>query len=289
MNNIKKLCIVPGLLLLAAGCNQARDDGTPATTAGAEPASTAPAEVSDPGRAVPAYVRAVHTVRGAGPVSVAIDGTTVMENLALGEASEFIGVHDPKVKIHATRAHQITVAGADGKTLAGPLALDLERGEDITVVVGGAPGRITLTPFEHTNRGSSTRGQAKLAVLHADKALPEVGISLDGKAQPGDIGYGEVTKYFDVAPGKHMLKVHYDKSLIGIVDISRRPGIQSPPSAVRANSIVAMTRPLNLQEGEVYSAILYADATGLPHLRLLEDKFRPALIRAPDAGLQGAT
>lgn len=276
---------ISGLFVLAAaGCNQTNDTRTSA--AGRDEVSTAPAsaEVSDPQQAVRAYIRAVHTVRGAGPVALAVDGHNIVSDLKFGSASQFVGLHDPKVKIHAAADHKITVTDAAGKTIGGPLSLDLERGEDVTVVIGGTPGNITLTPFEHTNRGSKA-GMAKLAVLHSDPALPEVSLQLDDKAQPNDIGYGQVTRYLEVAPGQHTLRAQYDKALAGVVDADRAGAPASPPrpAGVTGKSIVSLTQPLNLKAGEVYSVIVFADANGLPALRLLEDKFRPALIRAPDA------
>lgn len=284
--NTKYLLLVPGLLITAAGCNSARDNNSPGTTSVQTEAATAPvsAEVSDPQQAVRAYVRTVHTVPGAGPVSLAIDGTPVVDNIAFGNASEFVGLHDPKVKINATRDHQITAVNADGKILAGPLLLDLDRGEDVTIVIGGSPSNVTLTPFEHTNRGSDM-GQAKLAVLHADKSLPELTLQVDGKARPNDIGYGQVTQYFNVQPGQHTLKVQYDKSLAGIVDVDKvgAPASRPRPVGVKGSVQTTLTQPLNMAAGEVYSVLVYADAKGFPKLRLLEDKFRPALIRAPDA------
>lgn len=278
---INKMWIVPGVLLVAAGCNQGTQSGNDPGINNIEPA---PAAVTEPNTPAAAYVRAVHTVRGAGPVTVTIDGQPAIADLAFGRASDFIGVHGEKVKIHSTQDHQITVVDAAGKTIGGPLPVDLERGEDFTVVIGGTPGKLTLTPFEHTNRGPDNEN-AKLAVLHADRTLPEVAIAIDSKNWTGDIGYGEVTGYRVVAPGRHTLSVMYDKTLVGILDLDRKPGISPPPPVgVRATNLIALKQPMELEAGKVYSVILHADANGRPKLYFLEDKFVPALIRQPDIG-----
>lgn len=286
----KVLWMLPGLLLTVAGCNQ-NPPGTAQTAAtnSIDTVQPAAAEVTEPNQPVRAYVRAVHTVRGAGPVALAVDGENIVNDLRFGDTSEFVGVHGDKVKIHSTKAHQISVVDAANKTVAGPLSVDLERGEDVTIVLGGALGKITLKAFEHTNRGADFE-RAKVAVLHTDKALPEIGIAVDGKNWPGDIGYGEVTGYKALAPGAHTMKVMYDKSLVGIVDIDRRPGISPPPPVgIRANSLITLTQPLSLEAGKVYSVIVYADAGGQPKLHFLEDKFVPPLIRAPDAATSGTS
>ena len=280
--------MVPGLLIAATGCNQS-GTGTPETAGGFKQVPEPSVAVTNPGEPVRAYVRAVHAVPGAGPVTVSIDGHPIVNDLAFGSASEFVGLQGEKIKIHATRDHKITVTDANDTTLGTPLSVDLERGEDVTVVIGGAPGKVTLTPFEHTNRGADP-DQAKIAVMHADKTLPEVSITVDGKSWPGDISFGEVTGYRELAAGQHTMKVMYDKTLVGIVDVDRRPGASPPPPvAVRATNLITLTHQLNLQDGKVYSVVVYGDAGGTPKLRFIEDKFVPALVRAPDAGVAPAT
>lgn len=191
--SIKALWIVPGLLLAATGVaitggnNGGTEQARTQKNNGGFAQVTEPSiEVSDPHELVRAFVRAVHMVPGAGPVTVNVNGKAIATNLAFGDASEFVGLQGDKVKIHATRDHQITVTNADNKALGTPLPVDMERGEDVTIVIGGAPGKVTLTPFEHTSRGPEA-DQAKVAVLHADRTLGDVAISVDGKNWPGDI------------------------------------------------------------------------------------------------------
>jgi hypothetical protein len=75
----------------------------------------------------------------------------------------------------------------------------------------------------------------------------------------------------------------YDKSLFGIVDVDRQPGASPPPPvAVKTTNLVTLTQPLDLEADKVYSVIVYQDAKDLPRLRLIEDKFEPALVRAED-------
>lgn len=280
--------LLPIAIVALAGCSSTGQYQTaPEEQIAANPTAApgpAPVAVTDPAQPVRAFVRAVHTVRGVGPVSLAIDGEPVASGLAFSEATSFIGVPGEKVKIHSGMPHQITVLGEGDKVLGGPLAVDLERGEDVSVVVGGSPGKITLSAFEHTNRGSA-RDAAKIAVLHTDPTLPEVTVLMDNKRRPGDIGFGELTGYQRVAPGAHTLKVMYDRSLVGIVDADRVPGASPPPPvAVRGKSLTTLSQSVDLRAGKVYSVLVYADANGRPALRFLEDKFEPTLIRAPEVG-----
>lgn len=278
LDSRSKLLIVSALLLVVSGCNQTPQNATTSAD-GVEPA---PAEVTDPHEPAPAYVRAVHTVRGAGPLALAIDDKKLIGDLTFGAASDFVGLHGEKIEVKDDRDYRVTVLDAAGKAVGGPKKIDLDRGEDVTIVIGGTPGKITLETFDHDSHGATPEA-AKLAVLHADPALPEIEIAIDNDRWKGDLEFGEVTDYRKVASGAHTMRVTYDKSRIGIVDDDDRAD-DSAPATVRSRTAVTLNQALNLEAGKVYSVIAFQDSNDLPKLRVLEDKFVPALARSPEAG-----
>jgi hypothetical protein len=104
-------------------------------------------------------------------------------------------------------------------------------------------------------------------------------VAVDGKDWNGDLDFGEVSGYHHLTPGVHSLTVSYDKTLVKTIAPKA-----TPPVKVEASNFVMLTQPLDLQADKVYSVVAYADAAGLPALHLLEDKFDPALVRAPETG-----
>ncbi|HEX8835227.1 MAG TPA: DUF4397 domain-containing protein [Abditibacteriaceae bacterium] len=264
-------------LLAIAGCNSAPQDTVSKEPAAGTSASPAGAAVSDPAEAARGFVRALHVVPGAGAVSLKVDDQTLATGVTYGNASGFAGVANEKIKVYAI--------GSDGKNLAGPMPVDLDKGEDLTVVVNGVPGDVALLPYKHHNRGAE-KGKAKVAFMHAAKALPAVEVRIDGERYRGDVDYGEDTDYRVLTPGRHEMQVIYEKSLpvtpaptpIPVPGATVIPG--ATPAAPKER--ISLTQQLDLVAGKVYSVVVFHDSARLPKLRLLEDKFVPTLTRAPD-------
>jgi hypothetical protein len=259
---------------LLGGCNT-QNEQTATTTTQSAPTVVPTAQKSQ------AWVRGVHVVPGAGTTAIAINGKTITPHFGYGNACDFVAVEPGKLKI--------TAMGANGKSIAGPMPVTLERGEDITVVVNGVQGDIALLPFKHKN-GGPEKGQAKVAFMHAAKALPGVDVLIDDARYRGDVDYGVATDYKILNTGRHAMQIQYSKTL----PVTPAPTPILPPGtkviatvpAPKPQATITLTQELDLGPDKVYSVIVFHDAAKLPKLRLLEDKFAATLQSAPDANVQ---
>ena len=274
---------------LLAGCNNtATQTGT--QTATTETTTTtenaAPNAPSEPARA---WARGLHLVPGMGPLSLTADGQKFAANLSYGNATPFEGIKQQRVRVQAF--------GADGKSVAGPMPIELDDGEDLTILVTGVPGDVSLLPFEHKNHGA-TPGKAKVAFVHAAKALPAVDVKVDGKSFRKNVKYRIATDYETFPPGRHVMQVSYDKSLAPVEVQIEHPtvitqdtegnvlAVEQPTPVTKKiarEGVLTLTQEMDLQAGKVYSVAVFHDEKRLPKLRLLEDKFVPTLSRAKPA------
>jgi hypothetical protein len=262
------------LLAAAAGCNNAAT--TTATSSDTTPNASNSTAAAQPTATPRAFVRAVHVVPGGPAAALMIDGQKVVDGVTYGNASTFVGVEPGDLNIKAI--------ASSGQSLAGPMPVELEKGEDLTVVINGVPGDVALLPFDHENGGPQA-GQAKLAFLHAAKALPEVEILIDGERYRDDVDYGDATDYEVITAGKHELTITYTKTLPAtpVPTPIAPPGstiiTQSTPTPPKAR--LTLTQPVDLVAGKVYSLIVFHDEKRQPKLRLLEDRFANTLQNAP--------
>jgi hypothetical protein len=269
---IKAAAVVPLLAVGLAGCNDANQQTAatdiPPATVGVDSAG-APPSVSDPGKDVRGYVRAVHLVPGAPVVALMRGEQKIIDGVGFGEVSEFVGLGDEKTDIHAEGKHQFSIAGPDGKTLAGPIEVDVEKGEDITLMITGSKEKVIITPYDSTSK--PTMDKARLAILYSPQLGPKDGkgplisVMMDDKTVPNTMDAGDDdVEYQDVEPGSHTVKVMSDKT-------------------------AAVTKTLDLEKGKSYTMIVYKDAAGKAQAKVLEEKFRPALINAPTVTTEPAT
>lgn len=256
--------IVPGLMVGLVGCNDAIDrndthDIPPETVGVKSPGS--PPEVTDPSEDTRGYVRAVHLVPEAGAVAIMLDGKKIIDAVAYGEVSDFVGLGGDKVDIHAEGKHMFSLVGPNGKTLAGPVGVDITKGEDVTLIVSGPKNKITITPYKSTSKPQMDK--ARVAILYSpqlgpqDKLGPMLSVMMDDKNMPNMTKAGEGIAYQDVAAGSHTVKVMSDKKATN-------------------------TQTLNLENGKSYTLLVYKDAAGKTETKLLEEKFMPDLIKAPN-------
>lgn len=279
-----------GLLAVCflAGCDNTSTQTTTQTTT-TETTSTENAAPNAPAEPARAFARGLHLVPGMGPLSLTASGQKFAANLSYGNATPFEGIKEQKVEIKAF--------GADGKQVSGTVPIDLDDGEDITILLTGVPGDVSLLPFEHKNHGVAA-GKAKVAFVHAAKALPGVDVKVDGKSFRKNVKYRIATDYETFAPGRHVMQVSYDKSLAPVEVQIEQPTVitqdtegnvlaveQPTPitQKVAREGILTLTQEMDLQAGKVYSIAVFHDEKRLPKLRLLEDKFVPALSRAKPA------
>lgn len=282
------LAALPAALLIA-GCAQNQTPTASTTTTGnASNAAPVSAATTQPEKPVRGYLRALHAVPGAGTLSLTADAQKFASS-DYGDATSFEGIRAEKVKISAF--------GGDGKKVAGPMTMNLDGGEDVTVLVTGIPGDIVLLPWKHKN-GGPQKGKAKIAFVHSAKALPAMEFFVDGKSFRRNIKFGIATDYTLLNPGKHLLQVSYDKSLASQIVQTEQPqivtkdtagnvlSVESPTpiqSEIKRSQIVSLTQYVDLAAGKVYSVAVFTGAEKMPKVRLMEDKFAAELKNAKTA------
>jgi len=274
--------------IVLGGCTANAPQEAPQTATQVTAPAAAPANLpAEPARA---YARGLHVVPGLGPLSLTANGVKFATGLTYGNATPFAGLKEAKVKIEAF--------GGDGKKVAGPMPVTLDKGEDLTVFVTGVPGDVALLPFKPKNHGPQA-GKSKVAFVHAAKALPAMDVKIDGKSFRHGIKYGIATVYTVLSPGRHLMQVEYDKSLPPTVIEVEQPTIitedevgnvvaveQPTPiqTVIPRAAIVTLKQEMDLMADKVYSVVVFHDEKKLPKLRLLEDKFADELAQAKPAG-----
>ena len=233
-------------------------------------------------------MRALNAVPGTGPLSLSADGKKFAAP-PYASVSDFTGIGADKVKI--------TAFGSDGKRVSGPMPLQLERGEDATILIAGVPGDVVLLPWKHKNRGP-VAGKAKIAFVHSAKSLPPVEVLVDEKSFRDNLKFGIATDYKTLEPGKHLLQITYDKSLQPQIVEVKAPtvitkdakgnvvSVAKPTPArtlVPRKQLVTMSQKVDLLAGHVYSVALFRSGADLPQVKVMEDKFTPATVRADAA------
>jgi hypothetical protein len=281
--HILSLCSACLVAMILAGCNAPEPQPVAATD------NAAPAPASPPAEPARAFGRGLHLVPGLGPLSLTASGQKFSGNLTYGNATPFEGIKEAKVDISAF--------GGDGKKVAGPMPVSLDKGEDLTVFVTGVPGDVALIPYKPKNYGSAP-GKAKVAFIHAAKALPRMDVKIDGKSFRRNVKYGVATTYMTLAPGRHVMQVEYDKSLPPTVIEVEQPTIltedevgnvvaveQPTPmqTVIPRAAIVSLKQEMDLMPGKVYELVAFHDEKKLPKLRLLEDRFVDTLSKAKPA------
>jgi hypothetical protein len=278
----RALLIVPALLTtLVAGCNTSQpaepapQSAAPAATANSDESQAAAQPTKQAARA---FVRGVHVVPGGPPVKLQVDGKAAGELFTFGNASQFVAV-EPGEKV------KITALAASGAKLSGPMPVELERGDDLTVVVNGVPGDVALLPFDGESGGPEA-GKSKISFAHAAKELGDVKISIDGQQYRDDVDYGDDTDYKTLPPGQHTFTISYSRasSAAPAPTPTLVPGQISPqPTPFKPRESVTLEQPANLLAGKVYTLVVFYDAARNPKARLLEDRFADTLQNAPKA------
>jgi hypothetical protein len=163
------------------------------------------------------------------------------------------------------------------------MPVDLESGDDLTVMVNGIPGDVALLPFKGKSGGPQA-GQAKIAFAHAAKGLNPIEISIDGARFRGGVEYGVATDYKVLPPGRHKLVVSYDRP--SAVAAAPTPTlvpnqISAQPTPARPREQVTLQQEAPLDAGKVYTLVVFYTAGKQPRVRLLEDRFADTLQYAP--------
>ena len=288
MTSRASLSLAAFLSLAVAGCNSNSDaPSSTSNVAQAPAASGAPATSDQAGQAAApaptkaaarAFVRGVHVVPGGPGVKLQADGKAAGEVFTFGNAGQFVAI-EPGKKV------KITALAASGARLSGPMPVELESGDDLTVVVNGVPGDVALLPFKGESGGPES-GKSKISFAHAAKELGEIEVKIDGQKYRGDIDYGDDTDYKTLLPGQHLFTVSYTRpsQAAPAPTPTLVPGQISPqPTPFKPRESVTLQQPANLLAGKVYTLVVFYDASKNPKARLLEDRFADTLQSAPKA------
>jgi hypothetical protein len=294
MKRFAALSLAAAVCFCALGCNQNAQQSIPVLDkkAAEEAAATRPAE------RVRGFARGVHLVPGLGPISLRSAGKTFAAGVTYGNAAPYEGIPEAMQSSgDQAAALKVEAVGGDGKTVAGPMPVTLQAGEELTVFATGVPGKVALLPYKPKTFGAE-KGKAKVAFIHAATTLPGVEVRIDGRTFRRSAKYGLATQYTMLEPGRHLMEVAHDKSLPPIVVQTEQPAIitqdtlgnvldvtQPPPTTtvVPQKSVVTLKQEMDLQPGKVYEVVLFHGPNKVPSLRLLEDRFADALVKAKPA------
>jgi hypothetical protein len=248
---------------------------------------------TSPSEPVRGFARGVHLVPGLGPIALRSGQQTFANGVSFGIAAPYEGIKE----VAKSTTLNIEAVEAGNVKVAGPMAVKLEPGEDLTVFATGVPGDVALLPFKPRNFGVQ-RGQAKVAFIHAAKALPAVEIRVDGKRFRRSVKYGVASSYTVLAPGRHLMEIAYDKSLPPTVVQVEQPTVitqdemgnvldvkQPPPTTtvIPQKAMVTLKQEMDLMANKVYEVVLFHGPNKVPHLRLLEDRFADDLAKSKPA------
>lgn len=277
-----------------AGCTRNAQNTVPGV--GKEAAEQA--AVTRPAEPVRGFVRGVHLVPGLGPISLRAGQQTFAAGVTFGNAAPYEGIKEPAHGDPSVGAKlRIEAIGGDGKKIAGPAPVSVQAGEELTVFATGVPGDVALLPFKPRTYGIE-KAKAKVAFIHAAKALPAVAVKADGKTFRRSVRFGVATDYVVLEPGKHLMQIEYDKSLPpAVVSVEQSTVItqddlgnvldmtQPPPitTVIPQKVLVTLKQEMDLLPDKVYEVVFFQGPNRAPHLRLLEDRFANDLVKAKPA------
>lgn len=256
------------------------------------------AAVTRPAEPVRGFARGVHLVPGLGPISLRAGQQTFAAGVTFGNAAPYEGIKQSAQGGPASEAKlPIEAVGGDGRKIAGPAPVSIQAGEELTVFATGVPGDVALLPFKPRTYGAE-KAKAKIAFIHAAKALPAAAVKVDGKTFRRSVRFGVATDYAVLTPGRHLMQIEYDKSLPPAVASVEQPVVitqddlgnvldvtQAPPTTtvIPQKALVTLKQEMDLLSGKVYEVVLFQGANRAPHLRLLEDRFADDLVKAKPA------
>ena len=187
-----------GVAVGLAGCSGGGGDGggtdTATPTETATPTDTAtPTETPTETPQGTAQVRVAHMSPNAPNVDVAVDGSTILEDVPFGTVSDYLEAPAGERQV------EITAAGTDNAVFSGPVPVEADA--DYTVAAVGEVGDAADQPFEplvleddNTDPGDT----ARVRVVHASPDAGPVDVTVnagpvlfDGVAFDGS-GYTEV-------------------------------------------------------------------------------------------------
>ncbi len=183
-----------------------------------------------------AEIRFVNASPGAGATDLVREGSTVADDIAFGEASDYAPVPDGNAAL--------SVSPGDANS-----DQDLADGGRYTVIANGSD---ELTVIED---GSATGGAARARVVNAAPELGNVDVSADQEALASDLGVDEASEYVRIDPGTYDLE-------------ATKPGGGGSPlvesSGVPLTAGTSTTAVVAGSRGERLRFIVLSDSTAAP-------------------------
>lgn len=203
-------------------------------------------EVSDPVPGGPtASLRVLHTAAGVSAVDVLVEGSPVVQNLAVGQLSDFVAVSA------GTRQVAIRPAGSSGSVPA--TAMTFIAGASVTMLTIDSAS--VLNPWVLSDSNAAVpANQSKLRVVHFAAGTPNIDI---WRTQPDFLtyitimfpfGYRNVSPYLQSDPGDWTI----------LVSTETRDGNGIP---VLADTLLE-TAPITVPAGESRTVIVMDQAGG---------------------------
>ncbi len=198
-------------------------------------------------------IQVVHASPDAPPVNVLVDGNAVLTDVDYNAGSAQLTLDEGTYSIEVEG-----ILPGGNATVIGPVSLDFAGDTTYTVAAVGSVAAIEPVVFSQA-RGTPTAGSARLSVLHAAAAAPEVdvyvtapGADLAGSAAVGSfefkgtLGPAEVTAgdyQIRVTPAGDPATVVFDSGTIALADgddlfVAAVPSTNAGPSPI---SLVVLT------------------------------------------------
>lgn len=148
-----------------------------------------------------AMVRVIHASPDAPAVDIFVDGARAIENLAFGEATDYVALPAGEHQV------QVAPAGAEATDAVIDATLTLEGGVWYQVAAVGLLAEITAAVFE-VDGSEVDDDKARVRVIHASPDAPGVDVAVaDGPVLFENIEFPNGTDYAEVDAGTYDLQV----------------------------------------------------------------------------------
>lgn len=199
-----------------------------ATLGGSVGAAPAAMQAADgPSTQETSYLRVVHASADAPAVDVALDNETVVSDIELGEASDYLEV--------AAGEYRLTITAAESGDVVYDANVTIEPRSVTTVAASGEVSEDASQSFAplfiRDDALQPAEGEAAVAVAHLSPDAPTVDITVEGSdtVVADNVSYAGVSDYLTVPAGEYTLEIRAatadnDGDIVTTVDVSLESG-----------------------------------------------------------------